>query len=119
MSATASPTNLINLASGDAIDVLLVSSGSTLSETLTDEITHQTFSQLFPVNIASVIGSSTAYIGFGAAIAGSGDDDQFISNFQFRNTPEPSSFLLLGCGVAALFAGRRLSSLGSLRSSGR
>jgi hypothetical protein len=54
----------ITLTSGDLIHAHLVYSGSTLAVTLTDTKTGATVTNQFTVNIPTVVGSSTAYVGF-------------------------------------------------------
>ena len=69
---------------GDPISVVLTYNGTTLSETLTDTITHATYNTSYAANLPAVLGGTSAYIGFcggtGAAIA-----DQTITNFLFSN----------------------------------
>ncbi|MFC5861893.1 chitobiase/beta-hexosaminidase C-terminal domain-containing protein [Acidicapsa dinghuensis] len=61
-----STTNL-NLKSGDLIKAHVVYSNSTLTVTLTDTVTGASVSDSFSIDIPSVIGSTTAYIGFTGA----------------------------------------------------
>ncbi|MGD0938418.1 MAG: chitobiase/beta-hexosaminidase C-terminal domain-containing protein [Terracidiphilus sp.] len=61
----------INFHSGDVISVQLVYNGTTLSMTLTDTVTNATVTEVFTVNIPSVVGGSTAYVGFTGATGGS------------------------------------------------
>jgi len=56
----------INLHSGSVYSVSLVYNGATLTETVTDTHTLATFTHSYKVNIASVLGSTTAYAGFTA-----------------------------------------------------
>jgi hypothetical protein len=51
-------------ASGDPIHAHLVYSGTTLSVTLTDTKTGATVTKQFSVNIPTIVGSTTAYVGF-------------------------------------------------------
>jgi predicted RecA/RadA family phage recombinase len=57
----------VNLHSGDILQVQMSYSGTTLAMTVTDATTGATFSQTFSVNIPSVVGSNTAYVGFTGA----------------------------------------------------
>jgi hypothetical protein len=96
-------TDPVNLASGDPIRVVLSYNGSVLSETLTDLTTSQTFSTSYTTNLASVLGSGTAWVGFTGGTGG-GTSVQVISDFSFASVPEPSSLALLGTSVVALAA---------------
>ncbi len=60
----------INLHSGSVYSVNLVYNGTTLTETVTDTQTKATFTHSYKVNIASVLGSTTAYAGFTASTGG-------------------------------------------------
>ena len=60
----------VNLKSGNPINVAMTYNGTTLSMTLTDTVTHGTFSTSWAVNIPSVVGGSTAYVGFTGATGG-------------------------------------------------
>ena len=75
----------VNLVSGDPIAVVLAYNGATLSETLTDTITHATYNTSYAADLPAALGGDTsAYVGFcggtGAAVA-----DQTITNFLFSN----------------------------------
>ena len=54
----------INLHSGDIMNVQMVYDGTNLTMTLTDTVTNATVTEVFPVNIPSAVGGSTAYVGF-------------------------------------------------------
>ncbi len=54
------------LSSGDILKAHMTYNGATLSVAVTDSVTNATFQHDFPVNIAQVIGSDTAYVGFTA-----------------------------------------------------
>jgi hypothetical protein len=56
----------INLTSGHQFNVSLSYNGTTLSMTVTDTASKATFSTSWPINIPSVVGASTAYVGFTA-----------------------------------------------------
>ena len=83
-------TTPVNLTSGDPILVALSYSGtaSTLTETLTDETTQQSFSTTYTgVNFPSLLGSSgsaSGFVGFTGS-TGDGNSVQTISNFQFTD----------------------------------
>ena len=91
----------ITLGSGDPIDVSLTYVGNQLTETLTDNTTTPpaTFSTSYTEDLASVLGSGTAYVGFTGS-TGDGTSVQKISNFTFAvgttttltSSANPSSF---------------------------
>jgi hypothetical protein len=60
----------INLHSGDVMHAHLVYDGTNLTMTLTDTVTNGTVTEVFPVNIPSMVGGSTAYVGFTGATGG-------------------------------------------------
>jgi len=61
----------INLHSGNPINVHMVYDGSTITMTLTDTVTKATWSNYFyGVNLTSLVGGSTAYIGFTGGTGG-------------------------------------------------
>jgi hypothetical protein len=54
----------IDLHSGDTLDANITYDGTNLTMTLTDVLTLATWSTTWPINIPSVVGSNTAYVGF-------------------------------------------------------
>jgi hypothetical protein len=54
----------ILLDSGDSIAAHITYDGANLVLTLTDNVVNKTYTHTFPINIASTIGSTTAYVGF-------------------------------------------------------
>lgn len=84
------------------IDVTLVYDGTLLAQTMVDSVTGDMWSTNYFLgsSIGSILGSSTAYVGFTANTTGGAY--QTISNFTFTPVPEPSSVLLLGIGGVAL-----------------
>jgi hypothetical protein len=107
-------TSPVNLLSGDPINVTLTYNGSTLQESLLDTTTNASYSNSFLIltPIPTVLGGSTAYVGFTADSYGSSDFfggdavNQSFSNFQYTTSPvpEPSTFALLGVGAIGLLA---------------
>ena len=61
----------IVLSSGDTIAAQLVYNGTTLTLNLTDTVTNKTFGQAFTVDIPSMVGADTAYVGFTGGTGGS------------------------------------------------
>jgi hypothetical protein len=69
---------------GDEIQVLLTYNGSVLTETLTDLVNDATYSASYTVNLAQILGSDIAYVGFSAG-TGAEASTQTISNFTFED----------------------------------
>jgi hypothetical protein len=63
------PSGIV-LLSGDTMSAQLVYNGTTLTLTLTDTVTNDTFTQAFTVNIPSTVGANTAYVGFTGGTGG-------------------------------------------------
>lgn len=60
----------INLHSGDKLSVHMTYNGSTLAMSITDATTGAVYNTSWPINIAQVIGSNTAYVGFTGGTGG-------------------------------------------------
>jgi hypothetical protein len=60
----------INLHSGDTMHAHMVYDGTNLTMTLTDTVTNATVTEVFAVNIPSMVGGTTAYIGFTGGTGG-------------------------------------------------
>jgi len=82
--------------------------GSDLSVTVQDgSSAPDTVLSNYPINLASALGTSTAYVGFTGS-TGAGWQSQNIVSWSFSNTtqlaqvPEPSSLALFGSGLLAL-----------------
>jgi hypothetical protein len=60
----------IDLHSGDVMQVHMTYDGTNLAMTIMDTVTQATFSHTFQVNIPSIVGSSTAYVGFTGGTGG-------------------------------------------------
>jgi hypothetical protein len=71
---------------GDQIQAVISYNGSVLTETLTDLVNGATYTANYTVDLASVLGSKTAYVGFSAATGG-GTSTQTVSNFTFAEVP--------------------------------
>ena len=109
------PTAPLNFSSGDLINVQLAYNGTALTESLTDPAANTAYSTSYAVNLASVVGGPTAYVGFTGGDA-SAQSIQTVSNFEFDQpaaVPETSTIaslgllLTLGLGGLVLSARRR------------
>ena len=60
----------INLHSGDMMDANIAYDGDALTLTITDLVTHATWSHPFVIDIPSIVGGNTAYVGFTAGTGG-------------------------------------------------
>lgn len=99
-----SDTSPLHLFSGNPIDVTIVYNGTTLRRTFTDRVTGESFQQLSAVNIPSIVGGTTAYVGFVATSGTNPNTEQWLSNFTFA-VPSPGATAVLG--MMALGMGRR------------
>ncbi len=80
----------VTLSSGHPINVAMTYNGTTLSMTLTDTVTHGTFSTSWAVNIPSDVGGNTAYVGFTAS-TGFAYANQFVNAWTYATTSSASS----------------------------
>ena len=69
----------VNLHSGDVMSVHMTYDGTTLSMTITDSTAAKTFSTSWVVNIPTVVGASTAYVGFTGGTGGSTATQEIIT----------------------------------------
>ena len=69
----------INLHSGDTMDVKLNYNGSILSMTITDLVTAGTFTTSWNVNIPSIVGGNTAWVGFTGGTGGSSSSQKVLT----------------------------------------
>jgi hypothetical protein len=60
----------VNLHSGDVMNVHMTYDGTTLAMTITDPTAGKNFSASWPLNIPTLVGASTAYVGFTAGTGG-------------------------------------------------
>jgi hypothetical protein len=67
------------------IDITITYDGTTLTETLKDQLTGGTFSTSYNANIPAAVGDSTAFVGFTSG-TGNGTMDDFITNFRFDSS---------------------------------
>jgi hypothetical protein len=57
----------LNLMSGNPLTVALTYNGTTLATMITDTVTHASYSNSWAINIPSIIGGNSAYVGFTAS----------------------------------------------------
>jgi hypothetical protein len=75
----------INLHSGDIFNVQLAYDGATLTEVIIDTVTLASVTETYTVNIPSVIGANSAYVGFTAG-SGGGTAIQDVLNWTYSGT---------------------------------
>jgi hypothetical protein len=63
-------TGKVDLHSGDTFSVHMVYNGTTLTMTLTDGVTNATFTTSWTVNVPSIVGGNTAFVGFTGGTGG-------------------------------------------------
>jgi hypothetical protein len=80
----------INLHSGDLMQAYIVYNGTNLTMTLTDTVTNATVTEVFPVNIPSVVGGSTAWVGFTGG-TGAGSTTQEVLSWSYVSPAEQSA----------------------------
>jgi hypothetical protein len=76
----------VNLHSGDTMAVHVVYDGTTLTMTITDNVTGASFSYSWAINIPTTVGANTAYVGFTGG-SGYSSSSQKILTWSFNNTP--------------------------------
>jgi hypothetical protein len=95
----AAPTNtgsvdmtlsFLNLHTSDPMLVTLQYNGATLTETITDTISHVGFTKAYAVNIPSIVGGNAAFIGFTGGTGGQASTQNVLS---WAFTPLPTDFI--------------------------
>lgn len=69
----------VNLHTTDVFNVRLTYDGTNLSMTITDATTNATFTNVWPINLTSTVGSNAAYIGFTGGTGGATAIQEIIS----------------------------------------
>jgi hypothetical protein len=77
----------VNLHSGDVMNVHMTYDGTTLAMTITDATAGKSFTASWAVNIPSVVGASSAYVGFTAGTGSSTATQEIISWTYAPGTP--------------------------------
>ena len=76
----------VNLHSDDTMAVHVVYDGTTLTMTITDNVTGASFTTSWTINIPATVGANTAYVGFTGG-TGYSSSSQKILTWSFSNTP--------------------------------
>ena len=79
----------VNISSGDVMTVAMNYDGSTLNVTISDTQTGESASQSYSVNIPSIVGSQTAFVGF---TGGTGGLTSIPAILNWTYTPEREDF---------------------------
>ena len=69
----------INLHSGDEMDATINYAGAALTLTITDMVTHASWTHPFVVNIPAIVGGNTAYVGFTGGTGGQSSTQQILN----------------------------------------
>ena len=94
----------VSLQSGDVMAVHMTYDGTTLSMTITDKTTAQTFTTSWPINIPSTVGGTTAYVGFTGATGGSVSNQQILT-WTYSGGNAPLVFQTASLASAAVSSG--------------
>lgn len=96
-------TSPVDFGNGHPIQITLTYDGTTLKENLRDPSTNvDKFTHSYQVNLANILGSSTAFVGFTGA-TGASISTQTLSNFSF--VPEPASIVMGSMGFLGVLGG--------------
>ncbi len=90
----------VSLLSGDTMSVHLAYDGTTLALTVTDAVANKTFTTSWPVNIPSIVGGNTAYVGFTGGTGGS-SSSQKIETWTFTSNGSTATAATPGITPAA------------------
>jgi hypothetical protein len=90
----------VNLLSGDTMSVHLAYDGTTLALTVTDAVANKRFTTSWPVNIPSIVGGNTAYVGFTGGTGGS-TSSQKITTWTFTSNGSTATAATPGITPAA------------------
>jgi hypothetical protein len=80
----------VSLHNGHPLNVTLAYNGTTLALTVTDSVTRASFSHSWTINIPSIVGGNTAYVGFTAS-TGYFFANQYIQSWTYATSPVQSA----------------------------
>lgn len=105
-SPTTDPLNLLEF---NPVEVTLTYDGTFLNQQMVDTVTGESFSRSYLYDIPSIVGDTSAYVGFTAITQNSTTQRQSFTNFSYTGSrvPEPTGGLLLAAGLAAVVVVRR------------
>ncbi len=92
----------VNLHSGDIFSVAMTYNGTTLNLTVTDTTTGATATESYSVNIPSIVGGNTAYVGFTAASGGETATQDILNWTYAPTTPLPNGWTNADIGAPTL-----------------
>lgn len=96
----------IQLGSGDSIQAKITYDGTTLTLTLLDLVTNDTFTMSQAINIPQVVGGNTAYVGFTGGTGGLSASQKILTwTYSTQTVTAQSSFSLAGGTIPAIAAG--------------
>jgi hypothetical protein len=84
-------TTGINLHSGDVMNAQLAYDGTNLTMTLTDAVTSAFVTEVFPVNIPSLLGGNLAWVGFTGGTGGETSTENVLSWSYMSSVPPAST----------------------------
>jgi hypothetical protein len=106
----------INMESGDLFTCTITYDGSSLTETLTDTMTKATYTKTYTgINIPSLVGGNTAYVGFGGS-TGAGTVTQSLSSWTYTVETPGQAAVPMFSPAAGTYSGSQSITLSSASS---
>ncbi len=97
----------INIQSGHLMSATLAYNGTQLTETVTDTVTHATYTNSYTANIPSIVSGNSAFIGFGGG-TGAALDDVYINSWTYTNSSLPATTTALTATPASGTTGQSI-----------